>query len=86
MFIALSGTCIQKFSNRHAPFLFYPILVRRSHFDPQTISFLRSSSWKKKKYIYIYIYLILGVHPKKKTFSQLGLSVSLQIWDERAKR
>ena len=81
MFIALSGTCIQKFSNRHAPFRFYPILVRRSHFDPQTISFLRSSSWKK-----IYIYLILGVHPKKKTFSQLGLSVSLQIWDERAKR
>ena len=83
MFIALSGTCIQKFSNQHAPFLFYPNLVRRSHFDPQTISFLRSSSWKN---IYIYIYLILGVHPKKKTFSQLGLSVSLQIWDERAKR
>ena len=73
MFIALSGTCIQKFSNRQARFVFFitfrkdvaawswirhvaPVeaemihfevfyhLVRKSHFDSQTISFLRSGS------------------------------------------
>ena len=72
MFIALSGTCIQKFSNQHALLFFITFrkdfaawswishvalveaqmihfevfyhLVRKSLFDPQTISFLRLHS------------------------------------------
>ena len=61
-------------------------LVRRSHFDPQTI-FFRLGSWKKKKQTkkekYIYI---LGIHPQKDNhpglFPQKGFCASLQIWEE----
>ena len=67
------------------PFFFIPFWYGGATSIPKQYHFLDQAA-EKKKNIYIYIYLILGVHPKKKTFSQLGLSVSLQIWDERAKR